>query len=194
MIARRMLQLCGMLALAGLLAGCVVTVESLIAESDAIFDARLLGTWDEADGKDRAVVTRGAGNDYVVTYTSDGVPGRFEARLGRLADRLVLDVRPAPSERELPAAYRELLIMGHFALVLDVGATEIRTSMLVVDSLEAALRAGRSPLGRARTAHRLTLYGTTAELRAALATHVRRAGALESPTVFRRVATSGEGR
>ena len=67
-----------------LLSGCVLSVESVIPESAAILDDRLLGTWGEVSGSDRAVVSRGAENSYAIEYTADGKVSRFAARLGRL--------------------------------------------------------------------------------------------------------------
>lgn len=77
-----------------LISGCVLSVDPVISESGATFNPRLLGAWEEVSGPGRAVVSRAAQNRYAIDYTSDGTTGRFEARLGRPGDRLVLDVWP----------------------------------------------------------------------------------------------------
>src|SRR6185295_20095583 len=81
------------------LCGCVVSVQPVVSAAASTFDTRLLGTWGEADGKDRVVITRGDSNAYDIEYTdSDGKVGTFEARLGKLGTRTVLDMQPAPRE------------------------------------------------------------------------------------------------
>lgn len=167
-------------------AGCVVSTEAVITDADATFDERLLGTWAEASGSDGAVVTRGQGNAYAIEYRTRGATGRFEARLGRLGDRLVLDVRPTPQGREMPAPYWATLVPAHLVVALDIGADEIRIALLETDSLRAELDAGRVRMPAAREPDRVVLRGTTAELRAALAAHVARPGALAMSGVFRR--------
>ena len=115
MTIRALLKLGIALGLAVVLSGCVLSVDPVISESGATFDPRLLGMWEEVSGSDRAVVSRAAENTYAIEYTSDGKVGRFEARLGRLGDRLVLDVWPAPRDKDLPQPYAGLLVAGHLA-------------------------------------------------------------------------------
>ena len=49
---------CGLLGLAIVLGGCVYSVESVIKESSARFDVRLLGNWKEVGSSERAARTR----------------------------------------------------------------------------------------------------------------------------------------
>lgn len=168
-------------------AGCVVSTEAVITDADSTFDERLLGTWAEQGGSDTAVVRRGAGNVYAMTYTMGSTTGRFEARLGRLGDRFVLDVRPTPETHELPLPYRATLLPVHLAVFIDIGPDEVRIALLEPDSLRAALEAGRVRLAASGEQHQLALRGTTAELRAALPSHLARPGTLGAPGVFSRV-------
>jgi hypothetical protein len=119
-------RLGAILALAIFMSGCVLSVEPVISESVATFDPRLLGSWEENSGSDRAVVSRAAENEYAIEYTSDGKVSRFQARLGRLGGRTVLDVWPAPRDSDLPQPYADLMVVGHLLLALDVGTDEIR--------------------------------------------------------------------
>lgn len=187
MTIRAMPRFGGALGFAIVLSSCVLSIDPVIPESGATFDPRLLGTWEE--GSVRAVVSRAAENSYAIEYTSDGKVGRFEARLGRLGDRLVLDVWPAPRDSDLPEPYAGLLVAGHLLLALDVGPDEIRVAILEPDSLSVALRAGQIRL--ARSEDQLILLGTTEELRSALGPYLARSGALAEPDVWRRVRGAG---
>jgi len=171
--------------LAMLASGCVLSVNPVVSESDATFDARLLGSWQEVSGSDRAVVTRGADNTYAIEYMTNGKVTRLGARLGRLGERAVLDVWPAPDSApsELHAGFT---IPGHLLVTLDAGAEEVRVAMIEPDTFAAALRSGRLQLEHAHTGGRPVLLGTTDELRAALAPYLMRPGALAPPGAWRR--------
>jgi hypothetical protein len=184
-------KLGAVLGFAIVLPGCVLSIDAVVSESGATFDPRLLGTWEEVSGSDRVVVRRAAENTYSMEYTSGGKVGRFEARLGRLGDHLVLDVWPAPHETDLPRPYAGLLVAGHLLLTLDVGLDEIRVAMLEPDSLLAALDAGEVPLAHGRSEDQLILHGTTEDLRSALRAYVARSGALGEPDVWRRAQDAG---
>ena len=194
MTGRHLTVRCGLLGLAMALGGCVYSVESVITESGATFDARLLGAWEEVGGPDRAVVTGSARNGYTIEYASDDTVKRYEARLGRLGDRLILDVSvPPEGGRSKPSG--EPPTAWHLAFALDVGEDEIRVAIINGDSLAAAIRAGRVRLDahtrsascpQMCAANALILSSTTEDLRAALGPYLASAGALEVPDVFRR--------
>ena len=174
-------------ALASLLAACVVSGEPVVDAADATFDPDLLGTWAEVGGTDTALVRRAASGGYAIEYSSDGHAGRFEARLGRIGGRKVLDLWPAPRTGELPEPYTNLLLAAHLAVFLDVRGDEARIVLLAPDSMRTEVRAHPERWPRAVSGDRVVLGGSTAELRAALASYVARPGTLGTPTVFRRV-------
>ena len=174
------------LILLAALAGCVVAIEPYVAPAEALFDERLLGTWAEVGDKDTAVVTRDTGNVYAIRYRSASGTGRFEARLGRLGSRMVLDVKPAPGRGEVSSEYDGLLIAAHIAVLIDIGTDEATIALLDADSIAPLLRDG-SLRAHVRSREQVILTGTTAELRTALASHVARAGATDAGTKFRRV-------
>jgi len=195
MTGRHLRMRCGLLGLAMALGGCVYSVESVITESSATFDARLLGDWKEMGGSEHAVVTRSARNGYTIEYGSDDSVSRYEARLGRLGDRLILDVS-VPPEDSSPTLSGKLPIAWHVVYAVDVSEDEIRVAPIDGDSLATALRAGRVPLAaHARSAFcpakcaptDLILDGTTEELRDALGSYLASPGAPEPPIVYRRM-------
>lgn len=179
------------LGLAVILGGCVLSGEPVVLESDATFDPRLLGVWKEVSGSDHAVVSRTTGNTYAIEYSGDGNVGRFEARLGRLGDRLILDVWPTPGDKELPKPYAGLLVAGHWLLSLDVSSDEIRMSALEPDSFLVDLRAGKVRLAHRLIEEKLILSGTTEELRSALGPCLARSGALAEVWVWQRAQAAG---
>ena len=183
---RRLRDFARGVGLAAILGGCVLSVEPVIGEADATFDPRLLGTWEEVSGSDRAVISRDVENTYALEYTGDGKVSRFEARLGRLGGHVVLDVWPAARSDDQPSRYPDFLIPGHALLALDIGPDEVRVAALEPDSLLMALRSGQLRLAHESSRERLILHGTTAQVHAALAAHLARPGALTAPDTWRR--------
>jgi len=188
---RALLRIASALALTVILGGCVLSGEPVVLESDATFDPRLLGMWKEVSGSDRAAVSRTTGNTYAIEYSSDGNVGTFEARLGRLGGRLILDVWPTPRDKSLPKPYAGLLLAGHWLLTLDVSPDEIHMSALEPDSLLADLLAGKVRLAHRIIEDKLVLSGTTKELRSTLGRYLTRAGALSEVWVWQRAQAAG---
>lgn len=183
---RSITRLGAALASAILVSGCVLTLDAIVPESAAIFDVRLIGAWEQ--GSDRAVFARGPGNSYTIEYTSDGRTGTFEGRLGRLGDRLVLDIQPAPGGGDLPEPYAGLLVGAHVLLALEIGNNEVRVAALDSDRFRAA-PPSHIPFVR-RSNDQLILYGTAQELAPALASYLGRPDVLATPDVWRRAGGS----
>jgi len=183
---RAMWRLGSILGLAFALPGCVLSLDPVVPESEAIFDERLLGAWGEVSGSDYAVITRATQNTYSIQYTSGGRTGTFEARLGRLGVRLVMDVWLAPRDTNLPEPYGGVLIAGHMLLALDVASDEIRVAALDPDAALKALRAGEMRMPYSIEDDRLILHAATVQLRSELEAYLEQPGALDKPDVFRR--------
>src|SRR5215204_1683791 len=173
MTGRHLRMQCGLLGLAIALGGCVYSVESVITESSATFGGRLLGDWKEVDSSERAVVTRSARNGYVIEYGSDDIVSRYEARLGRLGSRLILDVSVSPEDGP-PMPSGKPPIAWHRAYALDVGEDEIRPSTATRSRRRFEPDASGSTPARSAfcpgmcAPTDLILDSTTEELRAAL--------------------------
>lgn len=194
MTLRAVCRVSGILSLAVLLSDCVVSVDPVVTETSAIFDPRLLGSWEEVEGSEEATVSRGPGNTYIVKLASGGSVSRFEARLGRLGDLPVLEVSAAADDSTLLGPDAPMAVAGHVLLALDVGSDEIRVQLLDPDSLLAALNAGEVPLHHRATDDQLVLHGATGELRSALGPYVLRPGALAEASVWQRVRERSEAR
>jgi hypothetical protein len=117
---REVLKLAGALSFAIVLTGCVLSIDPVITDSNSTFDSRLLGEWEQASGSDRAVVSAGEDNSYVIEYTSDKQAGRFQARLGMLEDQQVLDIWPALDEEAQERPEAGLQVAGHLLLAIEI--------------------------------------------------------------------------
>jgi len=168
------------------LSGCVVTVNPVISNSDATLDPRLLGSWEEQWGSDRAVVSRSATNTYAIEYTSDNNTGRFEARLWNLGDRSVVDAWPVLSESDQKRPGDVLLVARHLLLDIDIGPDEIQVTPLNQKAMLDALDAGDVGLAYTKSGNQLILHGKTEELRSALSAYLGRSGPLGKTEVWRR--------
>lgn len=187
--ARRLLPLAAVFIPA--LTGCILTSDSVVAEADATFDPRLLGSWEVLGDSDRAVVTRGAGNQYRIDFTDDkGATGTFHARLGPLGGRTVLDVWPAEPTLDTLSAGAAMFVPQHLPLAIDIRDNEVHTALLNGDSVAAALEAARLSSGYVISERRIVLLGTTSELRSALAPYVARPGAFGAPDFWRRTGSA----
>lgn len=178
-------------ALLPALAGCVLALDSIVPESGAIFDPRLVGTWEDSSSTDRAVISRASDQSYAIEHTSDGKVSRLQARLDSLGGRLVLDVWATPVDGDVPELYAGLMVAGHALLVLDIGADEVRAAALELDSLLIRLRTEQPLLPLQHLDGQLVIHGTTDQLRAALGPHLASPSMLTAPSVWRRVAGGG---
>jgi hypothetical protein len=181
-------------AISMLLAGCVLSVEPVITESEAIFDSRLTGHWEMIDGSDRATITWEE-EEYSIEYTEgpgplerDEVTRTFGGRLGLLGDRMVLEVWPVHTDETMHGV---MLLRGHTLFQIEIGEEEIAVASLETHVMFAALE--RSELNLAYSGEsdeeRIVLRGSSEELRSALRSYLQTPGALAEKSVFRRVTT-----
>ncbi|MEJ2218665.1 MAG: DUF4185 domain-containing protein [Gemmatimonadota bacterium] len=176
----------GAVGLSAFLYACVVSIDPVIRDSAATFDARLLGDWEEVGGSDRATVARDSGDTYLIEYESEARTGRFRARLGRLGSLSVLDAWPDPASSTPLEPYAGAIVAGHVLLVLDILPEEIRVRMLNADTLAARLDAGRLLLDSRSNEKQLVLLDSTDGLRSVLTSYLASPGALSDAGVFRR--------
>jgi hypothetical protein len=176
------------LALSLILGGCVLSVEAVIPESDAIFDSRLLGSWEEEDGSDRIRITRD-GEEYAIEHSTKEFDGEritrtYGGRLGRLGEWTVLDVWPT---REEERNSHPMLLPGHLLVVVEFGSEGMTTAILEPDRMTEALEKGELSLDFTRKEEDPPiLRGSSEELRSALGSYIAKPGALAAPSVWRR--------
>jgi hypothetical protein len=180
------LEVCAIAAIAGvLLTGCVVSVEPVIAESDAVFDERLLGSWEQPSSSDRATIGLAEDGTYSIDYTSQGVTRKFAARLGRLDNTIVLDVWPVSMDEE-QTSHAVMMLPSHVIIAVEIGEDEIATSQISPEALLAALDRNELSVVHTRNEDMPLLRGSSEELRAALGGYLLRPDALTETGVWRR--------
>lgn len=165
----------------------VASVSPIVTDTDAAYDARLLGTWLDGDGKDSAVITSGRADTYNVVFTEgDGKTGRFSGRLGRLGPYRVFELQP---EEPIPAAsdtYKSLLLRAHGIVVVDSIGEVVVFRLLGADSLRAYLKARPRSVPHTIVGNAVLLTSSSAEARRFLTAFVGRPGGLSEREVFRR--------
>ena len=170
---------------------CVLTIDDVISPSESMFDPALLGTWvgtwEGESAPARSVVSAADGSGYFVDYTAeDGErTGSFQARLGRLGGRLVLEVWPAGDAGETPVQ-ADLAVPGHMVFFMDSIAGGLRLSAFHQDSVAYALEQGTLRLPSRTLEGRTILLGATDTLRAVLGPLVARGDLLAEVGAWRR--------
>lgn len=197
-----------LLALALLMAGCGSTVSSapVVTDADAEFDPRLIGEWEGDDGSIFVVTRLGdpspppgnqkGGNAYAIAYTSvveafgersQAETGHFEARLGGLGGRRVLDVQPA---FQVPDPYEYLVIPAHLLFVIELVTDDelhlmrLRTDVVFADVRSGTLALSYTVTGDDPSPDQLVLHAGTEKLRQELATYLDRPGVLSDPLIL----------
>lgn len=174
------------------LAACgVASISPIVDWSDREFEPALVGSWQNTEGKDVALISGDADSDYRITYIDeDGDTARFDARLGWLGAHRVLDIEPSAAALGEHSAYFETLILRlHSFVVIDqVTATELRFRTVNPDSLREMLdrepgvvahRSGRGEEGPVLTAR-------TPEVRRFFTDFISRPSVLSDTVRFRR--------
>ena len=123
---------CVLLMLALLLAACTPSLHPLYTEQDAVFDPALLGSWKEADGKDRFIATRAENGAYRVVYIDEDASGAFTARLVQLGGYRFLDLYPDDPQVG-NGFYRGHLVKAHTLGRIWLEGDHIRIGLLDPD-------------------------------------------------------------
>lgn len=172
---------CGWLLLAALaVSGCGVgSVNPLVSDADAKFDARLLGSWRDSGGQESAVIAAQGPQSYSLVYTEEkGKVGRFRAVLGRMGGFRVLDVEPEDPAPQASDVYRSLMLPLHGVVFIDSIGPTLRFRTLDADSLKGYL--SRHPLAVAHLLRdgEVVLTAPAPELQRFVASYARRRGSL----------------
>lgn len=166
------------------LTACVSSEQPFVTERGAHFAPELVGTWSNADSRERAVITRAGPAHYTVVYTDDrGETRQFTGRLGRAGRHHILDLEsavPPSSDGDAPGA--------HLAIVLDTIAPRVTIALLEPDSLKAHLARHPRAVATRRSKDELVFTAGTAELAKFLADYLQRPGALSDRSVWTRTA------
>lgn len=177
---------------------CVLTVDDVVAPADAMLDPALLGVWvggwEGESETARAVISGVDERTYRIDYTAENGErtGSFQARLGRLGGRTVLEVWPAGDAGETPVQ-ADLAVPGHMLFFLDTIADAMSVSVLDPDSVALAVEQGTLRLPSRTVEERTVLLGETDALRAALGPLVSRGELIAHAGTWRRAADTAAG-
>lgn len=179
----------GPLLLSWLLASsCVLSVDGYVPLDRALADSSLAGTWLHGS-RERVVMNWDGDAGYELAYLDpEGKAGRFQAVLGRVGGRLVLDVWPAAPKDETSDVYRGSFLPGHVLLAVDRLGDSVRVATLDLDTLRAALAAGSVRLPHLVREESVILTGTSTQQGQGLAAYLARPGALGETAVWHRAA------
>lgn len=175
------------IALPALSACGVASVSPIVTEDDAVIDPRLTGTWKAEEDKDSAVITIAGPNVYRIVYADgDGKTGRFDARLGTLGKRRVLDVQPVDPLPDASDLYKSLILRAHGLVVIDSLGTSLVFHLVDPDSLKADLK--RRPTATPHTfiEDSALLTGSSEEVRAYFDALLARPGTLGDANTWRK--------
>ncbi len=159
----------------------VFHIDTAVPDELATFEPALVGTWVGPESE-RAVITSRQDSTYRIEFTDkDGDSAPFNARMGQLGEKTVLEFWPAflDEDDDWP--------MGRMLAVLTVAEDEFGASSLNGDSLRAALANGVLQLPfLARFESGIMLTAPTAQLAPALSKYLARPGVLDQGGVWRR--------
>ena len=175
--------------LAALLGGCipVASLHPLFTQQDLIFEDKLLGTW--VDDPNSPETTwefkrldepeRAGEKAYKLIFSDEeGRKGSFIAHLGKLENRLFLDLYPSelPWEPKDPNkvewVYNTLfLIPARTFIKIDSIEPQLKMRLTVEDKMEELLKEDPKAVRHALTEDRLVLTASTKELQAFVLKH-----------------------
>jgi hypothetical protein len=178
-----------MMFVIALTTGCgVASVAPYLGDSDVRFDTALVGTWQDSEGKESAMISADGSHGYRIVYReNDGKSGTFVAKLGVLGRYRVLDVQPDDPAPGASAIYRSLLLPAHGLLVIDSIGRELTFRLIEADSLEAFLERRPSATPHTRVDGATLLTGSTGEVRRFLLAFLQQPNVVTQAEVWRRL-------
>ena len=173
------------LGLALAITGCVGSLYAVWSGPDMMMDRRLIGTWKDSTGNDWYEVSASGPFTYrIVMHDDSGRIGRFQGQLGRIGDRLVLDVQPDVTVLNTPDMYTGLLQPLHGFITIDNLDTRPRLAVLNPDSLKQYMVAHPGAIRGDTLTAGVVLSAAPAPLKTFLAAYLRRPGVLGDPATF----------
>lgn len=163
------------------------SVSPIVTDADILTDSRLIGSWQDAQGRESAVITAAGPTGYRILYTDDDhKTGEFDARLGRLGALRVLDVQPVEPLPSANDVYRSLVLRAHGLIVVDSLGVALHVRIINPDSLKAYLARQPKGVAHALVDEAVLLTGSSPEVRRLLQEFLARPGVLEKPDIWQR--------
>ena len=164
-------------AVAVLLAACIPSINPFYTDKDVVFDAHLIGTWQEKENADTPETWKfehGENKAYKLTVTeNDGKQGEFEAHLFKLNQDYFLDIVATEIGTNVAGLTTASLIPGHLLLRVLQFEPELKLAMVDFDWLDKYLKDHPKELAHRRDDRdRVFLTAETADLRGFVMQHL----------------------
>jgi len=165
-------------AAAVLLCSCIPSVNPFYTDKDVVFDARLLGEWQEKDKSDNPDVWKfesATNKTYKLTVTEkEGKQGRFNAHLFQLKQEYFLDLIPddcnyATNQADLVAAS---MYPGHLLVRVPQLEPELKLAFFDFDWLQKHLEKNPKALAHHKEGDHIVLTAGTRDLQRFVLKHL----------------------
>jgi hypothetical protein len=167
-----------LLAVAGLVAACVPSVNPFYTDKDIITDARLAGSWLEAEDKESPAAWNFAvqtNRSYAVTLTEEkGKTGKFEGHLFKLGPELFLDLTPTECEfaTNQASVVGMAVIPGHLLLRVKLENQKLNLAFCNPDWIKKFLEKNPAAIAHRLVDGNVILTADTAALQKFVQSHL----------------------
>ena len=182
-------NLTALAATALLLTACIPSVNPFYTEKDVVFDARLLGEWQEKESEHPEVWKFEKADDkaYKLTTTDkDGKQGEFNAHLFKLKQEYFLDLIPSGCEYATNQAdlVASAMSPGHLLMRVPQLAPELKLAGTDYDWLEKFLNTNPKALAHHVEDKHITLNADTRALQRFVLKHLGEGELFSKPGVM----------
>jgi hypothetical protein len=176
------------------LSGCVQSLHPFYTEAQLTYDPSLVGTWAPPEEGERLVITGDAENKtYEAVYTdNEKKTGKFEVRLAKVQDQLLLDITPQEMWRDDQAETHAVhLLPVHSFMIVEMKADnsdELILRQMDYDWLKGYLEKNPSAVAHETlNGDRIILTAPTEKVQAFVVEHIKTPDAYEEPQTLKRV-------
>jgi len=163
-------------AIVVLLSACIPSVNPFYTDRDLVFEAPLVGTWQEKDKTDAPQIWKFEQDKvkaYKLTVTEkEGKQGEFEAHLFKLKQDYFLDVVATEIGTNVADLTTASLIPGHLLFRVPQIEPELKLAAFDFDWLDKHLKEHPKALAHHRENDRVVLTAETADLQSFVLKHL----------------------
>jgi hypothetical protein len=165
-----------LIAAAALLGACIPSLNPFYTDKDVVFEAKLLGTWQEKEKADEPQIWKfeeGKDKAYNLTVTEkEGKQGEFEAHLFKLKQDYFLDIVATEIGTNVADLITASLIPGHLLFRVPQFDPELKLAGTDYDWLQKYLKEHPKALAHHIANDRITLTAETADLQSFVLKHL----------------------
>jgi hypothetical protein len=182
----RLIAICS-LALVPILTACVGSIQPVYTDKDLVYDANLLGDWQDSSSSATASITAAKSTAYAIAFTDEeGRAGAFSGHLARIGDMTLLDLEPLALPETLSETYRDHFVPLHSFFFVEQGRDRLRLTTVDPGHLRDFLQAQPNAVAHFEHDNDIVLTAGPRELQPFLATYRKHPGVLTDPIVWKR--------